>query len=102
MSDKATGLEESRRKLADLVTSAVEQTAEVLRAEQAELRRRFPAMAHLPKPIGLDPATIRDFTKSQEYREAIEAYLAGRLEVNLLAKVLELLAAIAPQEFSPL
>ena len=100
MNDSAPELEEGRRKLADLVTSAVEQTAAVLRAEQAELRRRFPAMAHLPKPIGLDPSIIRDFTKSQEYCEAIEAYLAGRLEVNLLTKVLELLAEIAPQEFS--
>ncbi|MHC4984215.1 MAG: hypothetical protein ACYTF6_13745 [Planctomycetota bacterium] len=99
MPESDISLEDSRRELSDMVTAAVEQTAKVLQAEQDELRQRFPAMAHQPKPIGLDPAVIRDFVESKEYREAIEAYIAGRLEVNLLVRVMELLAKIAPAEF---
>lgn len=92
-------LEENRRKLADLVTAAVQQTADVLETEQEALRQRFPAMASMPEPIGLDPTVIRDFSQSQKYRDAIEAYIAGRLEVNLLVRVMEMLAEIAPLEF---
>jgi hypothetical protein len=92
-------LEENRRKLADMVTQAVRQTAEVIEAEQAQLKRRFPAMAHQAAPVMLQPSVIKDFTRSDTYREAVEAYIAGRLEVNLLVRVLELLQQVAPLEF---
>jgi len=82
-----------------MVTAVVRQTAAVLATEQEELKRRFPAMAHQPGAIGLDPTVIRDFTESEEYAQAVDAYIAGRLEVNLLVRVLELLSRIAPAEF---
>ena len=92
-------LQDNRRKLAEMVTAVVEQTADVIDREQQELKRLFPAMAHQTMPTRLDPSVIRDFSESQEYREAVEAYIAGRLEVNLLVKALELLEKIAPLEF---
>lgn len=99
MTQDLTVLEENRRKLADMVTQAVKQTADVIEAEQAELKRRFPAMAHQAAPVMLEPSVIRDFTQSDAYREALDAYVAGRLEVNLLVRVLELLQQVAPLEF---
>ncbi len=98
MTQDATDLQQNRQKLADLVTAAVQQTATILVEEQKALAKRFPAMAHQPAPVTIDPAVIRDFTQSDEYRQAVEAYVAGRLEVNLLVKVLELLQQIAPLE----
>lgn len=99
MTQDPSVLEQNRRKLADLVTAAVQQSAQVIEEEQKELKHRFPAMAHQAAPAMLDPAVVRDFTQSQEYRQAIEAYIAGRLEVNLLVRVLELLQKVAPLEF---
>ncbi len=99
MSESTSTLTEDRRKLADLVTATVEQTAKIMEAEQKELRRRFPAMANQPNPVNVEPQAIRDFTQSDEYRQAIEAYLAGRLEVNLLVRILALLSQVAPFEF---
>lgn len=99
MTQDLSVLEDNRRKLADMVTQTVRQTADVIEAEQTELKRRFPAMAHQAAPVMLDPTVIRDFTQSEEYRKAVDAYIAGRLEVNLLVKVLELLQQIAPMEF---
>ncbi len=92
-------LEESRRKLADLVTQAVSQTAQVIEDEQAELKRRFPAMISQPAPVLVDPSAIRDLTQSDEYKQAVDAYVAGRLDVNLLSKVVALLGQLAPIEF---
>jgi predicted P-loop ATPase/GTPase len=99
MTQDVSVLDENRRKLADMVTQTVRQTAQVIEEEQKELQRRFPAMAHQPAPVMLDPSVIRDFTESQEYKQAIEAYIAGRLEVNLLVRILELLEMVAPVEF---
>ena len=99
MTEKTSDLEQDRRQLADTVTAAVKKMAEVIEKEQAELRRRFPAMAHQSAPVMLDPTTIRDFTQSEAYKRAIESYVAGRLEVNLLVKVLDLLRTVAPVEF---
>jgi hypothetical protein len=92
-------LQQNRRKLADLVTATVQQTADVLEQEQTALALRFPAMANQPAPVMIDPSAIRDFAQSEQYQQVIAAYVAGRLEVNLLVKVLDLLEKIAPLEF---
>ena len=99
MSKNQTVLDESRRKFVEMVTQTVRQSAKVLEDEQNELKRRFPAMAHQASPVMFDPTVINDFTKSEEYHQAVEAYIAGRLEVNLLVKVMELLRKVAPIEF---
>ena len=99
MSQSTSTLTEDRRKLADLVTATVEQNVKVMEAEQKELHRRFPAMASQPNPVNVELEAIRDFTQSDEYRQAVEAYLAGRLEVNLLVRILALLSQVAPLEF---
>ena len=91
--------EAKRRNVAELLTAAIEQTADVLEAEQLELHDKFPAMAHQPAPPELDPKTIRDFTQSDTYRDAVDAYIAGRLEVNLMVRVLDLLQEVMPAVF---
>ena len=102
MAQNAPSPETKRRELADLVTSTVKQTADVIEEERKELYRRFPAMSHQPDAVLVDPSVIRDFTESPEYRQAIEAYIEGRLGVNILVKVLDLLEQLAPFEFGRL
>ena len=95
MSGELTTLEANRRELIETVTQAVRQTADVVEAEQAELMHNLPAMASRASSVMLEPSVIRDFLQSDEYRQAIDDYVAGRLEVNLLVKVLELLQQVA-------
>jgi len=99
MQPEHDALELSRRKLADLLTDAVRQTAVIVEEEQRELKRRLPSVAHQVAPLMLDTSVIRELPQSRPYREAVAAYVAGRLEVNLMVRVLELLQAAAPVEF---
>ncbi len=99
MTEGISALADSRRRLTELVTGTVLQMAQVIQDEQAELARRFPAMADQPATVMIAPAAIRDFTQSDEFRQAVDEYVAGRLEVNLLVKVVDLLQRIAPLEF---
>jgi hypothetical protein len=99
MTQETSVLAQNRQQLIDLVTQMVQQMAQVMEVEQEALVRRFPAMAHQVSPVVIAPAAIRNFTRSDEYCQAVEAYIDGRLEVNLLVKVLNLLQKIAPGEF---
>ena len=94
-----TRLKENRRRLARLVTESLRQVARIIRIEQDELHRRFPDMAGHSPPVDLNPQVILDYTRSDEYRRAVEAYVSGTLDVNLLVRIMESLERIAPLEF---
>jgi hypothetical protein len=69
--------------------------AEAIDAEQ----QMFPAMSSLPKPLQVDPDVISDFTLSPSYQQAVEDYVTGRMEQNLLITVLQRLRSLAPAVF---
>ncbi len=85
----------ARRQLADAVQTVLERTADVIDAEQ----QKFPAMSSLPKPLQVNPDVISDFTLSPAYRQAVEDYVAGRVEQNLLITVLQMLRPLLPAIF---
>ncbi len=73
----------------------LEKHADVLDA----IQRTFPVMSSLPKPLQVDPDVITDFTVSAAYKQAVEDYVAGRSEQNLLVTVLRLLRGLIPNLF---
>jgi len=88
----------ARSEAAAALTSYLEKTAEAIDAEQ----RKFPAMSSLPKPLDIDPDMIGDFTLSAAYKQAVEDYVAGRVEQNLLITVLKMLRGLVPALFGGL
>lgn len=90
---------DNRAQLADLMAALIRQMARVIQDDNAQLTRRFPAILRQPAPVMMDPSVLRDFVESDLFRETVESYIAGRLEANLLVKVVDMLGQIAPMEF---
>ena len=99
MADSPT---DSRREVADALNNLLLKLADQYQADQAELRRKFPAMLSLPPALDVDPDMIRDFTQSRTYRQAIDDYIRGRTEENIVVTVLRLLQALLPAAFGGL
>lgn len=93
-----SALTEHRRKFADLITESIYEAVQVLEQEYAALMERFPAATQF-RVIGTYPAAIREFVKSDSYRKILDTYIEGRLEMNLLSKIVAILEKIAPLEF---
>jgi hypothetical protein len=91
-------LREHRRRFAELVTESICQAGIVLEHEHAVLLQRFPALARTAV-IAKYPAVIRDFLCSDSYKQILDLYVAGKLEVNLLSKIATMLEELAPLEF---
>jgi len=90
---------DTRRELADAVDNVILKVADDVRAQQQELRRKFPRMSALPPPLNVDPDLISDFSDSRAFKQAVEDYIRGRTEENLVVTVLRLLRDIAPAVF---
>lgn len=91
-----TSAEETRRDVAEALTTLLHKTADATQAEQAELARKFPAMTSQPPPVDVNPEAIRDFTQSEAYRQAVEAYVQGRTEQHIIVTALRLLRSLIP------
>ncbi len=87
---------DSRREVADALTALLLKLADQYQLEQTELRGKFPTMLGLPAALDVDPDIIRDFTESGTYKQAIDDYIRGRTEENLVVTVLRLLRALLP------
>jgi hypothetical protein len=91
--------EEARRAVSDALTNLLEKTAAAVQTEQDEQRRKFPGMSGLPPPVSVNADVIQDFVGSPTYRQAMEAYVAGRSEQNLIVTVVRLLRELLPAVF---
>jgi hypothetical protein len=89
---------QARTEAAGALTQFLTRTADAIDAEQ----RKFPAMSSLPKPLDVDPGVISDFTTSAAYKQAVEDYISGRVEQNLLITVLQMLRGLLPGIFGGL
>lgn len=90
---------DTRRELADALENVILKAAADVRAQQQELRRKFPKMSALPPPLDVDPELISDFTESRAYEQAVQDYIRGRTAENLVVTVLRLLRDLAPPVF---
>ena len=90
---------DTRRKLADAVDDLLNKLADDIFAQQQELHRKFPRLTSLPRPLDVDPSLITDFTKSPAYKQAVEDYVRGRTEENIVVTVLRRLRAVIPSVF---
>ena len=93
---------DTRRQVADALTALLLKVADDYQIEQTELRGKFPTMLGLPPALDVDPDIIRDFTESGTYKQAIDDYIRGRTEENLVITVLRLLRALLPVAFGAL
>ena len=96
MADSAT---DSRRQVADALNTLLLKLADQYQVDQTELRSKLPAMLCLPPALDVDPDMIRDFTRSGTYKQAIDDYVRGRTEENIVVTVLRLLQALLPAVF---
>ena len=96
MADSPT---DSRRQVAHALNALLLKLADQYQVDQTELRRKFPAMLSLPPALDVDPDMIRDFTQSRTYKQAIDDYIRGRTEENIVITVLRLLQALLPAVF---
>ena len=99
MADSPT---DSRREVADALKALLLKLADQYQADQTELRKKFPTMLGLPPALDVDPDMIRDFTQSGTYKQAIDDYVRGRTEENIVTTVLRLLQALLPAVFGGL
>lgn len=93
---------QARHEVADALKTLLEKLADDLQTEQTELRRKFPAMTGLPPAQDVDPDMIRDFAESGTYKQAVQDYVLGRTEENIVITVLRLLQALLPAIFTGL
>lgn len=91
--------EEARYEAAETLTDLLKKAAKAIEAERTELQENFPAMASLPDPINVDPNVITDFTQSEAYKKALEDYVVGRCEQNIIVTVVQLLRGLIPTVF---
>jgi len=96
MADSTT---DSHREVAHALNALLLKLADQYQTDQAELHRKFPTMLGLPPALDVDPDMIRDFTQSRTYRQAIDDYIRGRTEENIVVTVLRLLQALLPAVF---
>jgi len=92
-----TSAEETRRDVAEALTTLLNRAADAVQAEQTEVARKFPAMTSQPRPVDVNPEAIRDFTQSEAYRQAVEAYVRGRAEQHIIVTALRLLQGLLPR-----